>query len=121
MSCYVVAPDSATPNAICFLMSRVIADAEYHALSSWVDSICLHIQPAARIIHSIYQFINRGAAGGFFDFTRSGDITPELTGRESTSKSFKFSMTIKLIPLRLNELLGCAWQEAFNFINSLRV
>jgi hypothetical protein len=30
----------------------------------------------------------------------------ELTGRESTARSFKFSIKGMLIPLRLNELLG---------------
>jgi hypothetical protein len=32
--------------------------------------------------------------------------TPELTRREESASCGKFSMTDKLIPLRLNELLG---------------
>jgi len=47
MSCYVVAHPSAAPNAASFLTGNVIADSEYHVLSSWVDSPRIALQPAS--------------------------------------------------------------------------
>jgi hypothetical protein len=44
-------------------MSRLIADAECHVLSAWVDSTSIYIQPASRIIPSTMQSHNRGTAG----------------------------------------------------------
>jgi hypothetical protein len=35
-----------------FPMSRVIAEIECHALSSWVDATCPTFQPTSRIIHT---------------------------------------------------------------------
>jgi hypothetical protein len=67
------------------LGGNVIADAECHAFSCWVDSTRMTVQPATRIIPSTLHSHNRGAAGSFFDSMRSGDITPELTGEQSMS------------------------------------
>jgi hypothetical protein len=64
-----------------FLGRNLIADSECHVLSAWVNSIGRNDQPAFRIIHTSATSFNRGAAGCFFDFMRSGDITLELTGR----------------------------------------
>jgi hypothetical protein len=48
MSCYVVAHDSAAPNAPSFHAGKVIADVECHVLSSWLDSSCITFnQPCA--------------------------------------------------------------------------
>jgi hypothetical protein len=40
---------SAAPNATSFLMSRVIAELECHALPAQVDSTCIKDQPASRL------------------------------------------------------------------------
>ena len=59
----------------------MIADAPSDVLSSWVDSMRVIIQPAARIIGANGMAFNRGAAADLLRRTRSADITPELTGR----------------------------------------
>ena len=73
----------------------MIADIECHVLSIWVDSICIHIQSASRIIPSTLHSHNGGAAGDFIVLMRSGDITPELTGRESTNQAFNLADDIQ--------------------------
>jgi hypothetical protein len=85
MSCYVVAPASAAPNAFRFLTCCAIADAQCHVLSSWVDSILIYIQPACRIIHTSWTSFNRGAAEINVELRRSADITQEITGCERTA------------------------------------
>jgi hypothetical protein len=47
MSCYVVDPYSAAPNASSFLPRNVIAVAQCHVLSLWVDSTRIAHQAAA--------------------------------------------------------------------------
>jgi hypothetical protein len=74
-----------------FLGSKLIADAECHVCSSWVDSTPIIVQPATRIIPLTFPSLNRGATGSFFDFMRSGDITPELTGREGLYQAFNLA------------------------------
>jgi hypothetical protein len=81
MSCYVVAHSFRRAARLNLSSDNLIADIECHVFSSRVDSIHINDQPASRIIHSILQSHNRGAAGDFLNCTRSGDITPELTGR----------------------------------------
>jgi hypothetical protein len=69
----------------------VIADIECHVPSSWANFIRIKDQPTSRIIHSTLQSHNRGAVGDFVELTRSGDITPELTGRARTAGRFKLT------------------------------
>ncbi len=91
-----------------FLGGNLIADAECHALSSWVDSIHLNDQPASRIIHPTFQSHNRGAAGDFFDGTRSGDITPGITRRARNVSSIQvLRMTLTPIAVGCMPLFGC--------------
>src|SRR5437868_2751361 len=60
MSCYVVAHYSALAERLQISISGLIADAECHVLSSWVDSTIIQIQPASRIIHISWMLFNRG-------------------------------------------------------------
>ncbi len=82
-------------------MSRVIADDHCHALASRDDSTCITLQPASRIIPSTLHQHNRGAAGDSFDFTRSGDITPELTRREVLGEASDLANDIRAISARV--------------------
>jgi hypothetical protein len=89
MSCYVAAHLSAAPNAASFLISNPIADVECHVLSSWFDSTRIALQSISRIIHTSRTSFNGGAAGIICVSMRSGDITPELTGRAHNAEAIQ--------------------------------
>jgi hypothetical protein len=70
-------------------IGNVMADAECHVLSSWVDSTGITVQPVSRIIPPTLHAHNRGAAGINGESTRSADITLELTGRGDNTETIQ--------------------------------
>jgi hypothetical protein len=93
------------------------------------------LSPLASRCHSIFNLIRRAKSFNShrhsiaraathnvnrFKFTPAAQhLTPELTGREASAVTFKFSMKAALFPLRLNELLGGALHLYFGRFTSM--